>query len=71
MFFKNCKNPINLMFLNIQVIAIVLRLFFNFALKLSLSASSFAILLYISIGILISYLYFLKTDEEFTAIEGI
>lgn len=48
-----------------------MRLFFNFALKLSLTASSFTILTLTSIGMLISFFYFLHFDDDFTAIEGL
>lgn len=70
-YFRNCKNPIYLLFLNIQVIAIVLRLFFNFALKLSLTASSFSYLILTLGGILMSLIYLRGMHDNFSLLEAL
>lgn len=59
------------MYLNIQVIAIVLRLFFNMALKLSLTGSSFTYLLITVFGIILSLGYFEGLDPDFSFIQAV
>lgn len=59
------------MYLNIQVIAIVLRLFFNLALKLSFTASSFTYLIITIFGIIVSLGYFEGLNSEFSIIQAL
>jgi len=59
------------MYLNIQVIAIVLRLFFNLALKLSFTTSSFTYLIITIFGIIVSLGYFEGLDKDFSIIQAL